>query len=169
VRVDSNKRSRKSLDSMTPEELCREATQIKKEVEQAIDQLNIIYTTLYARVRHLPQDGMTHAYLNVANSGKRFSGMVLQASRRTSSTEGRTLLLAQHEIESMAHWVELLERKKKAKEEKQKKSEGRSKDPLEVFFGIPLVSSETSGSETHILNVARSSSDLDDLYGEELT
>lgn len=162
---------RKPLDKMTPEELCEEALSIRGSIESAAERLNGIYSTLYTLVRRTSND-MTYAYLSVANSGKRLSGMILQASRRTASTEGRAILLAQREVEAKDRLRLEGEAKRKATEERKKKERVHVTDPLEAMFGIPLSPTVPvefdSITQGYIDASAGPSSDLDDLYGEEL-
>lgn len=163
---------RKPLDKMTPAELCEEAAIIRRGIEKSAERLNGIYAYLYTSVRRLPSDDMTYAYLSVANSGKRFSGMVIQASKRTAGTEGRALLLAKREIEERDRFRQVADLKRQAEEAKQKKAQARPTDPLEALFGVPLMPSEVSEpelSQSFIDDSQGPSSDLDDLYGEELT
>jgi hypothetical protein len=153
---------RQSLEKMTPAELCGEASSIRKELDASAERLRGVYSYLYTSVRKLPSDELTSAYLSVANSGKRFSGMVLQASKRTSGIENRALFLAKREDEERDRYKQVEAAKRRTAGAKRKRSQTKPTDPLEALFGVPLMPSETFER-----NSVQGSDDLDDLYGEE--
>lgn len=83
----------KSIEQMTPDELCTEASRIREHIVSSAELLGGIYSALYSRVRRPSRVsseasplsmGEIYAYTSVANAGKRLSAMMLQAVKRTS-------------------------------------------------------------------------------------
>lgn len=146
----------KPLAKMSPVDLCVEAESIRKGIETAVTRLNEVYAALYSKAR---QSSTLYPYLSVANSGRRFSGMILQASRRASGLERRVLAQSRQGAE---------ERDQKASEKqaegKKEKSSGTHLDPLERLLGIPV---EPQVVLDEGFEIEDSSADLDDLYGQE--
>jgi hypothetical protein len=174
---------KKPLEKLSSLELCQEASRVRSDLEEKSEYLNEVYSHLYSVTRKSSADGMTYTYLSIANAGKRLAGVVYQASRRTSSTEIRSILAAEREVAIQKKSQESLDkRRKKAEEDKKvaleetvqrKASESGTKgahhDPLEKLFGVPYVPSDPLEIDSIISSYDESSlSDVDDVYGEEL-
>jgi hypothetical protein len=158
-------RFRKPLEQMSVEELCEEAVRIRNLMIEHSERLNEIYATLYSRARRMA-DESSYSYISIANSGKRFSGMVYQAARRTAGVENRILTVVSREIEDRnrqkqddAHRLAKIEANKKGKA-------SAPRDPLEALYGIPPMTSEEVTLASQGLSET-TVSDIDDLYGEE--
>lgn len=168
-------RLRKPVVEMTPEELCQEANRLRRSISSAAEHLGSVYEALYTRMRRTPSDDMTYAFLSVANSGKRFAGMIVSAARRTEGAEARAILSAQRETNERRRREEESERwkaREEAKKAKKKAAEEQpKKDPLELLFEVPAtpVSNSDIADEMvrTLMGSGTTSSDLDDLYGAE--
>lgn len=82
----------------TPEDLVKEAIQIRKDIQGQARRLQEIYSSLYVSVRRSPSSDMTSAYVTFANAGKRFAGVLLQVTDRTASFD-KILVTAKEEME----------------------------------------------------------------------
>jgi hypothetical protein len=157
---------RKPLDQMGIDELCEEAVRIRDLMVDHSARLNEIYASLYTKARRMA-DESSYSYISIANSGKRFSGMVFQAARRTAGLENRILTVVSRDAEDRNRQRQLeSQRLARVEAEKQKAHEAK-KDPLEALYGIPPMSSEEVDLVSQGL-VETTTSDIDDLYGEEL-
>lgn len=165
TRSQESFRFRKPLDSMSIEELCAEAVRIRNLMIEHSERLNEIYATLYSRARRMA-DESSYSYISIANSGKRFSGMVYQAARRTAGVENRILTVVSRDTEDRNRQKQLeAQRLAKIEADKQKKATA-PRDPLEALYGIPPMTNE----EVDLVSQGLSEttvSDVDDLYGEE--
>jgi cell division septum initiation protein DivIVA len=159
-------RFRKSLDQMSISELCEEAVRVRDLIVDHSSKLNEIYATLYAKARRVA-DEASYSYISIANSGKRFSGMVFQAARRTAGLENRILTVVARDTEDRNRQKQLeTQRLIRIEADKQKKA-STPRDPLEAIYGIPPMSTEEVDLVSHGLSET-TVSDIDDLYGEEL-
>jgi hypothetical protein len=159
-------RFRKPLEQMSAGELCQEAVRIRDLMVDHSSKLNEIYATLYSKARRA-SDEASYSYISIANSGKRFSGMIYQAARRTAGVENRILTVVARDTEER-------NRQKQAEAERlariatdRQKAASSPKDPLEALYGI----SPMNPDEVNLANPGLSDttpSDIDDLYGEEL-
>jgi hypothetical protein len=159
-------RFRKPLDQMGIDELCAEAVRIRDLMVDHSEKLNEIYTTLYSKARRV-SDEAAYSYISIANSGKRFSGMVHQAARRTAGVENRILTVVARDLEDRTRQRQV-EAERLAREVEWQKSASSAKDPLEVLYGIPRSVSDERDVVAARLPVA-TLSDIEDLYGEELS
>lgn len=158
-------RFRKSLDQMSIGELCEEAVRVRDLIVDHSGKLNEIYATLYAKARRVA-DEASYSYISIANSGKRFSGMVFQAARRTAGLENRILTVVARDTEDRNRQKQLdTQRSARIEADKQKKASA-SRDPLEALYGIPPMSTEEVDLVSQGLSET-TASDIDDLYGEE--
>jgi hypothetical protein len=105
----------------------------------------------------------------MANVGKRFAGMVMQASRRSSTVESRLTLAIQRESEEKTQRARDEAKKKEFSERRQRAREERA-DPLESLFGVvkPKIEADPASIDSELIPNGDLSSDLNDLYGEEL-
>jgi hypothetical protein len=154
----------KPLDLMSIEELCEEAVRVRDLIVDHSSKLNEIYATLYSKARRVA-DEASYSYISIANSGKRFSGMVFQAARRTAGVENRIRTVVARDTEDRNRQKQVESQRLANIEADRKKKASAPKDPLEVLYGIPPMPTEvnlvSSGlSETTV-------ADIDDLYGEE--
>jgi membrane carboxypeptidase/penicillin-binding protein len=163
-------RTSKPVDQMTPAELCEAASDIRERITTSAEKLSVLYSMLYAKVRRSPDD-MTYAYLAVANAGRRLSGVILQATHRTESMEGRALLLASRDVEDKERWRKEEAQRKERAANKRAESERKRSDPLEALYGISYQPTEAVEIDPE---VARSfaegeanEEDFNELYGEE--
>lgn len=159
-------RFRKPLDQMGVNELCDEAVRIRDLIVDHSAQLNEIYATLYSRARRMA-DEASYSYISIANSGKRFSGMVYQAARRTAGVETRIRTVVARDTEDRNRQKQVESERLARIEVERNKSAITSQDPLEAVYGIP----QMNPNEVELGNPGLSEttpSDIDDLYGEEL-
>lgn len=163
-------RIRKPLDQMTPAELCETASEVRKGITASAEKLGALYALLHTKVRRSPDD-MAYTYLSVASAGRRLSGVILQATRRTESLEGRALLLGRRDLVDNERWrQEDAERKKRAAAKRTAEKTKRDSDPLEALFGIaylPTEAVEIDPEEARRFAEGEVEEDLDALYGEE--
>ncbi len=89
------------LDQMSPEELCREAAQIRSEVSKSSERLGQIYDVLYRSARRNVKASAdeTRMLITTANAGKRLVGVLTQAIRRASISDRAILVAKAHAIE----------------------------------------------------------------------
>lgn len=166
---------RRPVDQMTPEELCAEALRLRGVISAAAEQLQNVYSTLYHRARRSTASETTYAYINLASSGRRLVGALLQGVRRASAFD-RALEVAKQEAEDRA----IREKEALAKQEARqaKKEAGKSKDKPQQAAEDPMGlygPSEEEGFEPMIQQLLHgvqdstsTSDDLDDLFGEDL-
>lgn len=159
----------KPLAEMTPAELCEEANFLRTSLSDLAERLHTVYSHLYSTARRGREGDSVYAYLSVANVGKRFAGMVMQASRRSSTMEGRLTLAIRREEEEKTQREREEARKKESAERRQRAREERA-DPLEVLFGVVKPKTEAAPAliDSELIPNGDLASDLDDLYGEEL-
>ena len=159
----------KPISQMTPAELCEEANFLRTSMSDTAERLHIVYSQLHSIVRRSVDGDSVYAYLSVANVGKRFAGMVMQASRRSSTMEGRLTLAIQRENEEKTQRAREEARKKESSERRQRAREERA-DPLEALFGVvrPKTEADPTLIDSELIPTGDLSSDLNDLYGEEL-
>jgi hypothetical protein len=159
-------RFRRPLDQMSIGELCDEAVRIRNLMVDHSEKLIEIYATLYSKARRA-SDEASYSYISIANSGKRFSGMVYQAARRTAGVENRILTVVARDTEERNRQKQAeVERLARIETDRQKAASS-PKDPLEALYGIPPMNPD----EVNLANPGLSDttpSDIDDLYGEEL-
>ena len=153
------------LDQMGLEELCDEAVRVRNLMMENSERLNEIYATLYTMARRMANEA-SYQYISIANSGKRFSGMVYQAARRTAGVENRILTGVARDAEERDRQKQLEAQRLARREAENQKRASAGKDPLEVLYGIPKVTSEEVSLVSQDLSET-TSSDIDDLYGEE--
>jgi hypothetical protein len=157
---------RKPLDQMSVEELCDEAVRVRNLMLGHSENLIGIYTILYSKARRA-SDSTSYSYISIANSGKRFSGMVCQAARRTAGVENRILTVVARDIEERNRQKQVeAERLSRINTDRQKAASSPM-DPLEALYGIPPMDPD----KVKLANPGLSDttlSDIDDLYGEEL-
>jgi predicted RNase H-like nuclease len=159
----------KPLSQMTSAELCEEANSLRTSMSDLAERLNTIYSQLHITARRAKEEGVSiYAYLSVANVGKRFAGMVMQASRRSSIMESRLKLALQRETEEKAQQSREEIRKRNSLERKQRELEERA-DPLEALYGVmrPKTEADPDLIDSELIPKGDLSSDLNDLYGEE--
>lgn len=171
-------------DKMTPEEILQEAAKVRVGLESQAEYLNELYSQLSVHARRSPINDLTYTYISVSTLGKRLAGVVYQAVKRASSTETRVVSAAYREVSVQRKLKEdEAKRKKKAEEEqkialeesqkKEKTKETQVKSPsdvLERMFGVPFNPSEPIEIDSITSAYEDSSlSDLDEVYGEELT
>jgi len=165
LRSHETYRFRKPLDQMSLDELCAEAVRIRDLMMDHSEKLNEIYATLYSKARRAA-DEASYSYISIANSGKRFSGMVYQAARRTAGVENRILTVVARDTEDRNRQKQVEAERLARREAEQQKSTSSPKDPLEALYGIPQ---GTSGEDLVAAGLSKTMpSDIDDLYGEEL-
>lgn len=159
----------KSIFQMTPAELCEEANSLRTLMSETSERLYTIYSQLYNIYRRSREGDSDYAYLSIAKVGKRFAGMVMQASRRSSTTEGRLTLAIHREEEGKVQRARENARKKESAERRQRAREEKA-DPLEALFGVvtPKTEADLTLVDNEVTPKGDLSSDLDDLYGEEL-
>lgn len=136
---------------MSVDELMTEATDLRAALSRDAERLQTIYTLVYSKVRRSPADETTSSYINVANAGRRFSGMVLQASRRTANFDRILAAAKEREAESVKERQETEAAEKLAAEKKaaEKKASNDRRARL-LGEGYPMTSED----------------DLIELYGE---
>lgn len=159
-------RFRRPLDQMSIGELCDEAVRVRNLMVEHSEKLNEIYGALYSKARR-SADEASYSYISIANSGKRFSGMVYQAARRTAGVETRILTVVARDAEDRDRQKQAEADRLARIEADRKKSASAPRDPLEALYGIPPMKPE----EIDLVNPSLSEttpSDIDDLYGEEL-
>jgi len=159
-------RFRRPLDQMSIDELCDEAVRVRNLMVEHSEKLNEIYATLYSKARR-SADEASYSYISIANSGKRFSGMVYQAARRTAGVETRILTVVARDMEDRNRQKQAESDRLARIEADRQKSASAPRDPLEALYGIPPMNPE----EIDLVNPSLSEttpSDIDDLYGEEL-
>jgi len=158
----------KPLAQMTPAELCEEANFLRTSISDTAEKLHTVYSHLHSIVRKSVDGDSVYAYLSVANVGKRFSGMVMQASRRSTTMEGRLTLAIQRDNEEKTQRARESARKKESSERRQRAREERA-DPLEALFGVvkPKTEADPALIDSELIPKGDLSSDLNDLYGEE--
>jgi hypothetical protein len=159
-------RFRKPLDQMGVVELCDEAVRIRNLIVDHSEKLNEIYATLYSKARRT-SDEASYSYISIANSGKRFSGMVYQAARRTAGVETRILTVVARDTEERNRQRQIDTEHLARIEADRQRAASTPKDPLEALYGIPPMNPD----EVNLANPGLSDttpSDIDDLYGEEL-
>jgi hypothetical protein len=166
LRPKETSRFKKPLDQMSIEELCAEAVRIRDLMVDHSEKLNEIYATLYSKARRAA-DEASYSYISIANSGKRFSGMVYQAARRTAGVENRILTVVARDLEDRNRQKQIEAERLARREAERQKSTSSSKDPLEALYGIPQVTPNEEDLVTTGLSET-TPSDIDDLYGEEL-
>ena len=159
----------KPLAQMNPAELCAEANFLRTSLTDMAERLSSVYSHLHTMVRRGQEGDAASAYLSVANVGKRFAGMVMQASRRSSTMEGRLILAIQRDEEEKALRVRE-EARKKESADRRKRASAEKADPLEALFGVvkPKIEVDPTLIDSELVSNRDPSSDLDDLYGEEL-
>jgi hypothetical protein len=159
----------KPISQMTPAELCEEANFLRTSMSDTAERLHIVYSHLHSIVRRSVEGDSVYAYLSVANVGKRFAGMVMQASRRSSVMEGRLTLAIQRENEEKTQRARDEARKRESSERRNRAREERA-DPLEALFGVVKPTTEVAPAviDSELIPNGDLSSDLNDLYGEEL-
>jgi hypothetical protein len=152
----------KSLDSMTPDELCVEASKIRKQIVDSAERLNQVCEVMYSLVRKMPSD-LTSTYINISNVTRRFAGAVVQGSKRTDAvnralTSKRASIRMDREREERKAEVQ---RRKEAREIRQVITSAQS-----GYYGI-FDSSNKEAVIEQLTSKGDMSSDLNDLYGEE--
>ena len=154
---------------MTPAELCAEANFLRTSLTDMAERLSSVYSHLHTMARRSQDSDSISSYLSVANIGKRFAGMIMQASRRSSTTEGRLMLAIQRDEEEKALRVREDARKRESAD-RRKKAAAEKPDPLEALFGVvkPKIEVDPALIDSELVSNRDPSSDLDDLYGEEL-
>jgi hypothetical protein len=159
----------KPISQMTPAELCEEANFLRTSISDLAERLNTVYSHLHSVVRRSVEGDSVYAYLSMANVGKRFAGMVMQASRRSSTVESRLTLAIQRESEEKTQRARDEAKKKEFSERRQRAREERA-DPLESLFGVvkPKIEADPASIDSELIPNGDLSSDLNDLYGEEL-
>lgn len=160
---------RKPLDQMSPVELCEEAARVRSLITDHAEKLSMIYSSLYSNARRTLDD-MSYSYISIANSGKRFSGMVIQAARRTAGVEHRIFVSSSREAEDRERRKQEESKRLAALEDGSRRARATNRDPLEVLYGIPVVSSEVEIDLMNqgLLDRSSSEADVNVLYGEEL-
>ncbi len=154
-----------SLDQMSIEQLCAEAVRVRELMVRNSERLNEIYATLYTMARRMANES-SYPYISIANFGKRFSGMVYQAARRTAGLENRILTGVAREVEERDRQKQIADQRLARREAESQKQANPRKDPLEILYGIPPVTSEDLDLVSPGLSET-TPSDIDDLYGEE--
>ena len=162
----SSKQPSKPSSQMSIEELCEEAVRIRDLMVDHSTSLNEIYAALYTKARRMA-DESSYSYISIANSGKRFSGMVYQAARRTAGVENRILTVVSRDAEDRSRQREVETQRLARIEAKKQQAHEAKKDPLEALYGIPPMTNEEVDLVSQGL-VETTTSDIDDLYGEEL-
>lgn len=154
---------------MTPAELCEEANFLRSSLNELAERLSSVYGQLHNTARKGAEGESVYSYLSVANAGRRFSGMILQASRRSSTVEGRLTLAIQREEEEKAQRARDEVQKLESSERRRRSREERA-DPLEALFGVvnPKMDADQTLIDSELIPNSDLTSDLDDLYGEEL-
>lgn len=155
-----------SLDQMSIEQLCAEAVRVRELMVQNSERLNEVYAMLYTRARRMANES-SYQYISIANFGKRFSGMVYQAARRTAGLENRILTGVAREAEERDRQKQIADQRLARREAESQKRSDSKKDPLEILYGIPPVTFEDLNLMSPGLSET-TPSDIDDLYGEEL-
>lgn len=150
---------RKPIEQMTPDELCKEAHRVREHIASAAELLGGIYSTLYTSVRRPPRssstnplsNGETYAYVSVANAGKRLSGMVLQAVKRTSAMD-KLVQSAKADAEEAEK-----DKLRKVAEEQRHQDKQRKEQDLEREFRARLFGYDPQTTQE----------DLIELYGDD--
>jgi hypothetical protein len=168
LKVDhlSTYRFRRPLDQMSVGELCDEAVRVRNLMIEHSEKLNEIYATLYSKARR-SADEASYSYISIANSGKRFSGMVYQAARRTAGVETRILTVVARDTEDRNRQKQTEDDRLARVQKDQNKLASTPKDPLEALYGIPPVNPEEIDLNPRLSETKPS--DIDELYGEELS
>jgi hypothetical protein len=124
----------------------------------AAERLQKVYEVLYRTVRRGTPDYATPTYLNLANAGKRLTGMISQGLRRTASFD-RVLTETKRTMADLAQEEQVKQARKEAKAAK----ESKKVDPLSALFGPDLPYLPVSLSPDLV-----TPGEVDDLYGEEV-
>jgi hypothetical protein len=151
---------RKPIERMTPDELCLEGRRLQKEMSVAAERLSKVYDVLYHTVRRGTPDYATSTYLNLANVGKRLTGMISQGLRRTASFD-RVLAETKRTMADQAQEEQAKQARKEAKAAKEGKKVWV--DPLTALFGPDLPYPPVSLSPDLV-----TPGEMDELYGEEV-
>jgi len=156
----SGSRAGVPVERMTPDELCVEGRRLQKEMSVAAERLHKVYEVLYHTVRRGTPDYATPTYLNLANVGKRLTGMVSQGLKRTAAFD-RVLAEAKRTMADLAQEEQVKQARKEAKAAKEGKKV--EVDPLSALFGPDHPSPPVSLSPDLV-----TPGEVDDLYGEEV-
>jgi hypothetical protein len=159
-------RFRRPLDQMSIGELCDEAVRVRNLMVEHSEKLNEIYATLYSKARR-SADETSYYYISIANSGKRFSGMVYQAARRTAGVETRIRTVVARDTEDRNRQKQVESDYLARIEADRQKSVSAPRDPLEAIYGIPPMNPDEVDLRKSGLS-GMTPADIDDLYGEEL-
>jgi len=142
--------SQMEVGGQTPEELCVEARRLRGVIASAAEQLHHLYSLLYHQARRSKATETTYAYINVANSGRRLAGAVLQGIRRASAFD-RALEVARQETQD-----------RESREEKASREAARGKRDLSGSKGATIRQMLQDTQDDAAL-----SNDLDSLFGQE--
>lgn len=146
----------KPLDKMGLIELVTEATAIRKELESSSARLGLVYDALHMLVRReRTASNESQAYLRLANSGRRLSGMLTQSLRRAGALD-RAVVKAKQSADDAE--LQRLEREKLQKEAARRKESKAERERAEEAFRERLFGTDALTTQE----------DLIKLYGEDL-